>query len=87
MDDLDQHLNDAVASELRNLTKPQLRATDQDTGRATRTMKEHMLTFINGVERDIVEAEAVRDTIDLRIRDLDKTLASAKTAYAMLVTG
>jgi hypothetical protein len=86
MDDLDHHLAEAVASELRNVSKPLMRATDQDTGRATRMMKEHMLTFINGVERDIAEAKDVRATVDQRIEDLNKSLASAKTAYAMLIT-
>jgi hypothetical protein len=62
------------------------KVTNPDTGRSSRSMEEQMQKIIAGLDREIADAEQVRDVVDRRINDLSKARAVAKTAYAMLLT-
>jgi phage shock protein A len=49
-------------------------------------MKEQMQKIIAGLENDITEAEGIRDTINEKIRDMQRSLATARTAFTVLMT-
>ena len=59
-------------------------ATDQDTDRATRLMYEQIQKIIEGFEREIKEANEVRDVAGKRIADLNTALSASRAALDVI---
>jgi hypothetical protein len=59
-------------------------ATNPDTDRATRLMREQIEKIIAGIEKDIKEAEEVKSIIQKRIEDLNVTLSASKASLEVL---
>jgi hypothetical protein len=95
LDQMESGLDEAVRQNLHPRTTPHLikprevsnavsEATNTDTDRTTRTMLEQLMKISEGIEHDIEEAKAVRETISQRIGDLNIALSANKAAIEVL---
>jgi hypothetical protein len=91
MDNLANDLNDMVEQSERRLravptakSTPALQATNEDTGRASRSMLDQMTTIVAGLEKELAEADGIRINVLHRMRDLKLALDASKAAVETL---
>jgi hypothetical protein len=91
MDALAADLNDMVDQQERRIravppakATPAVQATNEDTGRASRSMLDQMNNIVTGLEKELADTDAVRLNVLHRMQDLKLALDASKMAVETL---